>query len=154
MKIDTKLNELGVVVPNISKPLAAYVPGVKAGEFIYVSGQLPIKDKELLYSGKIGQELSVEAGKAAAEICVINCLAVVKNIIGSWENLDRIIKISVYVQSSDDFFEQAVVANGASELLEKIFGEKGKHARLAVGVNSLPLNAACEVEMIAMTKKA
>ncbi|MDD2585425.1 MAG: RidA family protein [Syntrophomonadaceae bacterium] len=152
MSVEKRLNELGLVIPETNKPVAAYVPGIKAGEFIYVSGQLPIKEGKVLYQGKLGRDLSTEEGQAAAQLAAINCLAVIKSCIGDWENLLQIVKINGYIQSENNFYDQALVLNGASNLLEKIFDEKGKHARAAVGVNSLPLNSACEVEMIAMVK--
>lgn len=152
MSVEKRLNELGLVIPEANKPVAAYVPGIKAGEFIYVSGQLPIKEGKVLYQGKLGRDLNIEEGQAAAQLAAINCLAVIKSCISDWENLLQIVKINGYIQSADNFYDQALVLNGASNLLEKIFSEKGKHARAALGVNSLPLNSACEVEMIAMVK--
>lgn len=152
MSVEKRLNELGLVIPEVNKPVAAYVPGIKAGEFIYVSGQLPIKEGKVLYQGKLGRDLSTEEGQAAAQLAAINCLAVIKSCIGDWDDLLQIVKINGYIQSEDNFYDQALVLNGASNLLEKIFSEKGKHARAALGVNSLPLNSACEVEMIAMVK--
>lgn len=152
MNIEQRLGELGIIVPEAAKPLAAYVPALKTGEYVYISGQLPVKDGDLVYTGKLGRDLSVEEGRKAAEICLINCLAALKTCIDSLDNVVRIVKITGYVQSADDFYDQPKVINGASELLEKIFGEKGKHARAAVGVNALPLNAACEVEMVVQVK--
>lgn len=152
MSIEERIRELGLTIPEAAKPVAAYVPALKAGEFVYVSGQLPFKEGKLLYSGKVGQDLSVEEGKEAAKICLINCLAALRSCINSWKEVARIVKITGYVQSADDFYEQPQVINGASELLEKIFGENGRHARAAVGVNALPLNAACELEMIVQVK--
>lgn len=152
MNIEQRLSELGIIIPEAARPLAAYVPALKAGEFVYISGQLPVKDGKLLYSGKLGRDLSVEEGKKAAEICLINCLAALKSCINSWDEVARIVKITGYVQSTDDFQEQPQVINGASELLIKIFDEKGVHARAAVGVNALPLNAACEIEMVVQVK--
>jgi len=152
MDIASKLQELGIIIPEISKPLAAYVPGLVAGEIIYVSGQLPSQAGEIIYAGKVGQELTVEQGQEAARLAVINCLAVLQNYLQDWSKLVQIVKITGYVQSSPDCYEQAKVLNGASELLEQIFGEQGRHARAAVGVAALPLNAACEVEMIAQIR--
>jgi len=152
MVIEDKLNELGIVIPEISKPLAAYVPGQIAGEFIYVSGQLPIKAGEIIYFGRVGEDLTVAEGQEAARLSVINCLAVMKSYLKEWSNLLQIVKITGYVQCGPKFYDQAKVLNGASELLEQIFGEQGRHVRAAVGVNALPLNAACEVELIAQIK--
>ncbi|SHG87691.1 Enamine deaminase RidA, house cleaning of reactive enamine intermediates, YjgF/YER057c/UK114 family [Thermosyntropha lipolytica DSM 11003] len=153
MNIEQRLNNLGITIPEVAKPLAAYVPALKAGEFVYISGQLPLREGKLVYSGKLGRDLSVEEGQRAAEICLINCLAALKSCIGSLDKVERIVKITGYVQSADDFYEQPQVINGASLLLEKIFGEKGIHARAAVGVNALPLNAACEVEMVVQVRE-
>jgi len=152
MNVENKLKELGIVIPDISKPLAAYVPGIKTGEFVYISGQLPLKDGVIMYTGKLGKDVTVAEGQAAARLAAINCLAVLKNCIGNWDSLVQIVKVTGYVQSELDFYEQPAVINGASELLQEVFGEQGKHARAAVGVSSLPLNAACEVEMIARVK--
>jgi len=152
MDIESKLKDLGIVIPEIAKPLAAYVPGLIAGDFVYISGQLPAKDGKILYSGSIGQDLSIAEGKTASRLAVVNCLAVLKSCLDSWSSLLRIVKITGYIQCEKDFHDQAMVLNGASELLEQIFGERGKHARAAVGVHALPLNAACEVEMIAQIR--
>lgn len=148
--IDTRLQELNIIIPEVNPPLAAYVPGMRAGKFIYVSGQLPLQDGKLLYCGKMGRDFNMEEGKAASRISAINCLAVLKKYLNSWDELEQIVKITGYINSESNFYEQAAVLNGASELLEQVLLEKGRHARAAVGVNSLPLNAVCEVEMIAM----
>lgn len=152
MNVSARLQELGIVIPEVSKPLAAYVPAMQAGDLIFISGQLPRQNNEVVYSGRLGEEIDMEQGMKAAELAAINCLAVLKTYIGEWESLRQIVKITGYIQCKEDFFQQAQVLNGASELLEKIFGEKGCHARAAVGVNSLPLNAACEIEMVARVK--
>lgn len=149
MDIDHRLKDLGIIIPKIARPLAAYVPGLIAGNFVYISGQLPSRDGKILYTGSIGKDLAVAEGQDASRLAVINCLAVLKSCLGEWSSLERIVKITGYIQCEKDFYDQALVLNGASELLEQILGDKGKHARAAVGVNSLPLNAACEVEMIA-----
>ncbi|MEN6350942.1 MAG: RidA family protein [Syntrophomonas sp.] len=152
MDIENRLKELGIVIPAPGKPVAAYVPGVKAGEFIYISGQLPIKEGKLLYCGKLGRDLNIEEGQAAGRLAALNCLGILKSFLDKWEQLGQIVKLTGFIQSMDTFQEQAAVLNGASELLEQVLGERGKHARVAVGVNSLPLNAACEIEMIAQLK--
>lgn len=149
--LQERLKELNIVIPEVAKPLAAYVPAVRTGDLVYTSGQLPISENNIIYQGKIGTDLTVEEGKAAARLCVINCLAAVTTC-ADLESIDRIIKITGYIQCNPDFYEQAVVLNGASQLLEDIFGEKGKHSRVAIGVSSLPLNAACEIEMIVKLK--
>ncbi|MDD2620227.1 MAG: RidA family protein [Syntrophomonadaceae bacterium] len=152
MNIITRLHDLNITIPDVNPPLAAYQPGILAGEFIYVSGQLPIKEGKLLYCGKLGSNLTIDDGKAACRIAVINCLAVLKNFLNTWDDLDQIIKLTGYINSESNFGEHAAVLNGASELLEQVLSVKGRHARAAVGVNSLPMNAACEVEMIARIK--
>jgi enamine deaminase RidA (YjgF/YER057c/UK114 family) len=146
--IQKRLKQLGIFIPAASKPVAAYVPGLAAGDLLFVSGQLPVFDGQLLYAGRVGQDLSLADGQAAARTAVINCLAVLNDMIQSWDNLLQVIKITGYVQSADSFHDQHLVINGASQLLLDIFGDRGRHTRAAVGVNALPLNAACEVEMI------
>lgn len=147
--IDSKLQELGLQLPQPPKPLAAYIPGVRVNNLVLTAGQLPMLNGELKYKGKIGSDLSEADGKKAAELCVLNCLSVVKSIAGNIDSIKRIVKLVVYVNSAPGFTNQPEVANGASELIEKLFGEKGKHVRSAVGVSELPRNAAVEIEMIA-----
>lgn len=152
MNVETKLKQLGIIIPEPAQPVAAYVPGIRTGDLVFVSGQLPVKEGQLLYTGRVGEELTIEEGQAAARLSVINCLAVLKSFIAEWDSLLQIVKITGFVQNADNFFEQAKVINGASELLGQVFGERGKHARAAVGASALPLNAACEIEMIAQIK--
>lgn len=152
MNIEDRLNQLGIKIPDVPRPVAAYVAGTTAGDLVYTSGQLPILGGELLYRGKVGIDLDVEQGKAAARQAVLNCLGVVKSLAGSLDRVEGIIKMTGYIQSGEDFDKHPQVLNGASELLEKIFGERGRHARVAVGVNSLPLNAACEIELVVRVK--
>jgi enamine deaminase RidA (YjgF/YER057c/UK114 family) len=146
--VEEKIRELGFELPETLKPVASYVPAVQSGNLVYTAGQVPIVKGELKYEGKIGSNLKMEDGQKAAEICALNCLAAIKAAIGDLNLMKRIVKLTVFVNSADGFSEQPKVANGASELLVKIFGEKGRHARSAVGVNELPLNSAVEVEMI------
>lgn len=146
-----RLKELNIVIPEVAKPLAAYVPAVKTGDLVYISGQLPVSENNLIYKGKIGSDLSVEEGRDAAKLCVINCLAALTTC-ADLNSIERIIKVTGYIQCTPDFYDQAIVLNGASELLVDLLGEKGRHSRVAIGVNSLPLNAACEVEMIVKVK--
>jgi enamine deaminase RidA (YjgF/YER057c/UK114 family) len=150
--IEKRITELGYTLPEAPKPLAAYIPALKVGDFIYTAGQIPLENGSLKYSGKLGREITEEEGKRAAEICALNCLSVIKSVIGSLDKIDRIVKLTVFVNSADGFISQPQVANGASELIGKIFGEKGKHVRSAVGVNELPLNAPVEIEMIVKLK--
>ena len=148
MSAEEKIKSLGLTVPPAPQPVAAYVPAVKSGSYIYTSGQLPMVAGELKYIGKLGQELSVEEGYEAAKICALNCLGAVKSIIGSLDEVIKIVKLTGFVNSSEGFAAQPKVINGASDLLGEIFGEKGRHARSAVGVSELPLGAAVEIEMI------
>ena len=143
-----KIKELGFEVPEVAKPLAAYIPAKKVGNLVMTSGQVPLVKGEIKYKGKVGKDLSEEDGIKAAQVCALNCLAAIKSVAG---NLDRIVeveKLTVFVASAEDFTAQPKVANGASELIGQIFGEAGKHVRSAVGVTALPLNSAVEIEMI------
>ncbi|NPV26661.1 MAG: RidA family protein [Firmicutes bacterium] len=148
MSYEEKLKELGLEIPKVPQPVAAYVPGVKVGNLVYTSGQLPMVQGQLQFSGRLGENLSVEEGYQAARICALNCLAVVKSLAGSLETVERIVKVTGFVNSAPDFTQQPQVLNGASELLAQIFGGAGQHARSAVGVNTLPLQAPVEVEII------
>ncbi len=149
---EEKIKELGFDLPEAAKPMAAYLPGVQSGNFIFTAGQIPVVKGELKYKGKVGLNLTLEEAQKAAQICVLNCLGVVKSITGSLDNIEQIVKLTVFVNSADNFTSQHLVANGASELLGEIFGEKGKHARSAVGVNELPVDSAVEIEMICRVK--
>ena len=140
--IEEKIKDLGFELPDTPKPVAAYVPALKIDKLVFTAGQIPS------VKGELEKDLVIEDGKKAAEICALNCLAAVKRIIKNLDEIEQVVKLTVFVNSAEGFTNQPQVANGASELLEKIFGEKGKHVRSAVGVNELPLNAAVEVEMI------
>ncbi len=146
--IEEKIKELGFEFPEVAKPLAAYIPAKRVGNLVMTSGQVPLVKGKLKYAGKIGVELSEEEGQKAAEICALNCLAAIKGVIGNLDKIEEIVKLTVFVNNKDGFTAQPKVANGASELLGKIFGEKGLHARSAVGVSGLPINAPVEIEMI------
>jgi enamine deaminase RidA (YjgF/YER057c/UK114 family) len=150
--IEEKLKALGIEIPEAPKPVAAYIPAVLDNNIVYTAGQLPFVFGELKFKGKLGKDISDEDAQRAAEICAVNCLSVIKSVIGSLNNIEKIIKLNVYVNSSDDFTAQPKIANGASELLVKIFGEAGKHARSAVGVSQLPLNAPVEIDMVVRVK--
>lgn len=149
MDIEKRLRESGIVLPEVSVPLAAYVPAVRSGNLLFISGQLPIEQGVLSYKGRIGSELSIAEGQAACRQAALNCLAVLKKNLADWGQFVKIVKITGYIQCEAHFTDLPLVLNGASQLLEDIFGELGKHARVAVGVNALPLGAACEVEMVA-----
>lgn len=149
MNIEQKLLELNIVLPEPPPPVAAYVPGIISGNMVYVSGQLPSREGKLQYTGKLGLDLDTQSGQQAARLAGINCLGVLKSLLGDLDRIRRIVKLNGYVQSGPDFYDQPKVINGASELMQEVFGEVGQHARAAVGVNALPLNAACEIELIA-----
>lgn len=146
--IEQKLIELGKQLPQPVTPLASYVPALRTGDFVFTSGQVPMVNGAMLFSGITGANVSLEQAKACAELCVLNCLAAVKSVTGSLEKIEQIVKLSVFVASTSEFTDQPLVANGASDLLIQLFGEKGKHTRCAVGVSSLPKNAPVEIEMI------
>ncbi len=148
MKIEKRIEEMGLTLPDVPAPLAAYVPGQKGGRFIFTAGQLPIQGGELKYKGKLGQDYSVEEGHEAAKIAFLNCLGVIKKIVGDLDKVKQVVKINGFVNSVPDFTDQPKVLNGASELCVELFGKKGEHARAAVGSISLPMGAAVEVEMI------
>ncbi|MFA6598512.1 MAG: RidA family protein [Ignavibacteriaceae bacterium] len=150
--IEDQIKILGLTLPTAPVPLAAYIPAVRTGNLVFTSGQLPMLDGVLKFKGKVGSVVSEQEAKHAAEIAVLNCLAVIKSIVGDLDSVERIVKVTVFVNSDPGFVNQPEVANGASELLGKIFGDKGKHARAAVGVNVLPRDASVEIEMIVETK--
>ncbi|MHB1155793.1 MAG: RidA family protein [Phycisphaerales bacterium] len=150
MDVEAKLKELKLTLPAAPKPIAAYVPAVRSGNLLFISGQLPMCNGEMMHKGKCSAHVTVADAQQAAQQCVLNALAIIKDhIAGDWSKLVRIVKVEVFVASGDNFFDQPKVANGASELLVRILGEPGKHARAAVGVNSLPLDAPVEVTLIA-----
>ncbi|HEY8449094.1 MAG TPA: RidA family protein [Bacillota bacterium] len=148
MSFERRLAELGINLPPAPKPVAAYVPAVRSGSLLFVSGQVPLVGGQIAYRGKVGKDLSTEEGQQAARTCALNALAVVRAAAGSLDQVRRIVRLGVFVQCSDDFKEQPLVANGASQLLVDIFGEAGRHARTAVGCNALPLDSAVEVELV------
>jgi len=139
---------LGLTVPEVVPPVAAYVPAVRSGDHVHTSGQLPMKDGALVATGKVGAEVTPEAAYDAAQLCALNALAAVKALIGDLSQVKRVVKVVAFVASAPDFTGQPKVANGASELLGKVFGDAGVHARSAVGVAVLPLDAPVEVEIV------
>ncbi|CAN5295130.1 MAG: RidA family protein [Nocardioides sp.] len=145
---EDKLAELGLSVPQVAKPVAAYVPTVRTGNLVYTSGQLPLRDGSLITTGKVGAEVSAEEAAECAQQCALNAIAAVKAEIGDLALVKRIVKVVAFIASSPDFTGQPAVANGASELFGTVFGEAGVHARSAVGVSVLPLDAPVEVEII------
>ncbi|WP_437229169.1 RidA family protein [Planctomicrobium sp. SH661] len=149
MSVESQLQSMGLMLPEAPKPVAAYVPCVRAGNLIFVSGQLPFAGKALLATGPVPSEIPIDQAQQAAAQCVLNGLAIVKQELdGDLSRVQRVVRLGVFVQSATGFAEQPLVANGASELVQKLFGEKGRHARAAVGVNALPLNASVEVEFV------
>ncbi|RFU88324.1 RidA family protein [Streptomyces triticagri] len=145
--VESKLAELGRTLPEVVPPLAAYQPAVTTGPYVYTSGQLPIVDGTLKATGKVGGEVTAEEAKELAAVCALNALAAVKSVAGDLDRVARIVKVTGFVASATDFTGQPGVLNGASELLGAVFGDRGVHARSAVGVAVLPLDAPVEVEI-------
>jgi enamine deaminase RidA (YjgF/YER057c/UK114 family) len=145
---EDRLTELGLKLPSVSKPVAAYVPAVVTGNLVFTAGQLPFVDGALEATGKVGAEVSAEDAAKLARTCVLNALAAASSVIGSLDRVTRIVKVVGFVASTPDFTGQPAVVNGASELLGEIFGEPGQHARSAVGVAVLPLDAPVEIELV------
>ena len=145
---EERLTELGITLPAAAAPAANYVPFVQTGNLLFTAGQLPLQDGKLIVSGALGRDVDVERGKEAARLCAINILAQAKAALGDLERIARLVKITAFVASDPHFTEQHLVANGASDLLADVLEERGKHARAAVGVPSLPLGAAVEIEAI------
>jgi len=150
--INDNIKELGIELPQLPKPVFSYVPGVITGKLIYVSGQTPTKDGELVCKGKVGGELKVEEGYEAAKLAAVNCVAEMKLVLGDLNRVVRIVNLSGYVASAEGFVQQPAVVNGASDLIVKIWGEQGKHSRKAIGVSELPGGAPVEIELIAEIK--
>ncbi|MFE5580236.1 RidA family protein [Kitasatospora sp. NPDC056531] len=146
-KVEEKLAELGLTLPPVAAPVAAYVPALQSGEFVFTSGQLPVVGGKLPSTGKVGAEVSPEEAKELAQICALNALAAVKSVIGDLDRVERVVKVVGFVASAPDFTGQPAVVNGASELLGRVLGDAGVHARSAVGVAVLPLDAPVEVEL-------
>ena len=146
--IEKRLTDLGVTLPTAAAPAANYVPYCRTGDLLFTAGQLPLRDGKMVAAGLLGRDLDTAAGKEAAKFCAINILAQAKAALGDLGKIRRIVKITVFVASAPDFAEQHLVANGASDFLVAVLGERGKHARSAVGMASLPLNAPVEVEAI------
>jgi enamine deaminase RidA (YjgF/YER057c/UK114 family) len=145
--VEDRLAGLGRTLPGVAAPVAAYVPAVRSGDYVFTSGQLPMVDGSLAATGKVGAEVSAEDAKQLAATCVLNALAAIKAEIGDLDRVRRIVKVVGFVASTPDFTGQPGVVNGASELLGEVFGDKGVHARSAVGVAVLPLDAPVEVEL-------
>ena len=149
MSVEAKLRERGLALPETPEPIAAYVPSVRVGNLVFVSGQLPLTGGKLMATGKVPSEVTVDQAQEAAKQCVLNGLSALKaELGGDLSGLKRVVRLGLFVQSDDTFDNQSMVANGASEFLEEILGDPGKHVRAAVGVNALPKNSAVEVEFL------
>ncbi len=148
MSFEARIKELGLIIPETPRPVANYVPAVQVGNLIFVSGQTPTVSGQLLMKGKLGRDLSIEQGQEAARTAILNTLAAVRSITGTLDVIKRIVKLNGWVASAEGFGDQPQVVNGASLLLEEIFGDAGKHARAAIGVAELPSGAPVELELI------
>ncbi len=146
--VEERLAALGLAVPEVAAPVAKYVPAVVSGDLVFTSGQLPMRSGELIATGKVGGEVGVEDAVACAQQCALNAIAAVKSMIGDLDRVAQVVKVVAFVASTPDFTGQPGVANGASELLGEVFGDAGVHARSAVGVPVLPLDAPVEVEIV------
>ena len=150
---EENIKNLGLNIPELPKALANYVPYKIVGKTMYISGQAPVKNGELIYKGKVGSDISVEDGIEAARLCVINIIAAVKTgLEGDWSKLDSFVKLTGYVNCQDTFTDQPQIINGASDMLVEIFGDQGRHSRVAVGSNALPLGIAVEIDAIVQLK--
>ena len=143
-----RLAELGLKLPNVAAPVANYVPAVRSGRYAFTSGQIPLREGKLVWAGKVPAEVSLANAADGAAIAALNGLAAIAQLVGGLDNILKVVRVCVYVASNPGFTEQPKVANGASDLLVKIFGDAGRHARSAVGAAELPLNAAVEVELM------
>ena len=148
MDIEARLKEMGFSLPEPPQPVAAYVPAVQVGDLLFLSGTTCYKDGEFLFTGRVGAVLTIKQGYAAAQQTALNLLSVIKTTLGSLDQVKRVVKLNGYVNSAPDFDRQPEVINGASELLEQLYGERGKHARTAIGVSDLPAHIPVEIELI------
>jgi enamine deaminase RidA (YjgF/YER057c/UK114 family) len=147
-RVEDRLAELGLTLPAVGAPVAAYIPAVRSGDLVWTSGQLPFVDGSLVATGKVGDEVDPDAAADLARVCALNALAAIKAEIGDLDAIERVVKVVGFVASSPGFTGQPGVVNGASTLLGEVFGDAGKHARSAVGVAVLPLDAPVEVELV------
>ena len=146
---EENIKSLGLNIPDLPKALANYVPYKIIGKSMYISGQAPVQNGEIIYQGKVGSDVTIEDGIAAAKLCCINIIAAVKKgLNGDWDKLDSFVKLTGYVNCKDDFKDQPKIINGASDMLVEIFGDKGRHTRAAVGSNALPLGISVEIDAI------
>jgi enamine deaminase RidA (YjgF/YER057c/UK114 family) len=150
---DENIKNLGLNIPELPKALANYVPFKIVGKTMYISGQAPVRNGEMIYKGKVGSDITIEEGIEAAKLCVINIIAAVKTgLEGDWNKLDSFVKLTGFVNCQDSFTDQPKIINGASDMLVEIFGDQGRHARVAVGSNALPLGIAVEIDAIIQLK--
>ena len=147
--IEERLAVLDIILPTPPKPAGSYMPVVKTGNLMFVSGQIPMKEGKVVFQGKVPINISLEDAQKAAKLCIINALAQLKAELGTLDKISKIVKVSGFVNSSQDFVEQPKIINAASDLLFEIFGDKGRHSRIALGVASLPLNSTVEIDLIA-----
>lgn len=145
--IEEQLNQLGLTLPEVPTPVGSYIPSVRINDFVFISGQIPFLNGNIL-TGKLGDDVSIEEGYERAKICALNALSVVKAEVGSLDKIKRIIKVSGYVNCIDTFTDHPKVINGASDLFGELFGNSGRHTRIAIGNNSLPLNSSVEIDVI------
>jgi len=148
MSFEARLADLAIALPPAPKPVATYIPAVRVGDLLFLSGTGPFKDGRIVYTGKLGKDLTVEQGYEAARLTVLNALAMVRQELGTLDHVVRIVRLTGHVASADGFTQQPAVINGASDLLVQIFGDAGRHARLALGAAELPLNMCIELELI------
>ncbi|MEN9854694.1 MAG: hypothetical protein RLZZ212_1049 [Actinomycetota bacterium] len=148
MSANARIQELGITLPEVAKPAGAYVPAVQSGNLVFTAGQIPLVEGKLIATGKVGKEISVEEAKSIARVCALNAVAAIKGVVGDLDRVKKVVKVVGFVASAPEFTQQPAVINGASELLEQIFGDSGIHARSAVGVAVLPLDAPVEVELV------
>lgn len=153
MGAEQKLKELGINLPDMQTAMANYVPYVITGNLVYVAGQGPMLNGQPLCTGKLGREVTIEQGYEASKATALNLMAVLRQAAGSLDNIERIVNLHGYVNSTDDFESQPAVINGASDLLVQVFGDRGRHTRCAFSTNSLPMNTTVEIELIAEIKK-
>ena len=147
-KVEQRLSELGLTLPEVATPAGSYLPAMISGNLVFTAGQIPVIEGKLMATGKLGAEITVEYGAEIAQRCALNALAAVKSVIGDLDRVQQVVKIVGFVSSVPEFTSQPAVINGASEFLQQVFGDAGQHARSAVGVSVLPLDAPVEIELI------
>jgi enamine deaminase RidA (YjgF/YER057c/UK114 family) len=148
MSREQRLKELGVELPTAPKPVANYLPAVRTGRLLFLSGVLPMRNGRLSYTGKLGRDLTIEQGVEAARLALLNALAIIKSELGNLDRIGQVVRMTGHVSSAEGFAQQPAVVNGASDLLVAVFGDQGRHARVAVGAAELPLNAPVELDLI------